>query len=172
MKKRNNLYMNGILRRANKADASQAFIVRNLAILSQCIDCYGVDNMTKWTEGPMPEAYADKLSYDGYVYVVDGPSSLPEQQLIIATGMLNVSSGFIDALFVHPEYMNLGIGKLMLAHLERIAKTSGLLFIALESTLNAAAFYRKCGFVGNDISVYHSPRGFELDCIVMKKQLV
>ena len=164
--------MNGILRRAIKADASQAFVVRNLAILSQCIDCYGVDAMNKWTEGELPEAYADKLSCDGYVYVVDGPPNVSEQPLIIATGILDISRGFIDALFVHPEYMNLGIGKLMLDHLERIAKGSGLVFITLESTLNAAGFYRKCGFIGNEISVFHSPRGLDLDCVVMKKQLV
>lgn len=164
--------MNGILRRAIKTDASQAFEVRNLAILSQCIDCYGIDAMTKWTQGEVPEAYADKLSCDGYVYVVDGLSHMSDQELIIATGMLDVTTGFIDALFVHPEYMSLGIGKLMLDHLEKIAKASGLVFIALESTLNAADFYRKCGFNGNEISVYHSPRGFDLDCIVMQKQLV
>ncbi|UJF23174.1 GNAT family N-acetyltransferase [Shewanella sp. OMA3-2] len=164
--------MNGILRRASKADALPAFELRNLAILSQCVDCYGVDAMTKWTEGEMPAAYAEKLLNDGYVYVVDGLPNAPEQQLIIATGMLDVSTGFIDALFVHPQYMKLGIGKLMLDHLELIAKASGLVFIALESTLNAADFYRKCGFNGNKKSVYHSPRGFDLDCVVMQKQLV
>ena len=68
--------------------------------------------------------------------------------------------------------MGLVMGKEMLAYLERLAVEAGLSLLTLESTLNAAEFYRKCGFIGDEISVYQSPRGFNLDCIIMSKKLV
>ncbi|MGA2069083.1 MAG: hypothetical protein ABSG86_29280, partial [Thermoguttaceae bacterium] len=37
--------------------------------------------------------------------------------------------------------------------------------------LNAAEFYRSCGFVGEAIGLYQSPRGITLDCIPMTKVL-
>jgi len=119
----------------------------------------------------MPMPFADKLVIDGYVLEVDVHFNGKTQLEIIATGMIDLDSGFIDAIFVDPQYMGLGAGKEMLAYLERLAVEAGLSLLKLESTLNAAAFYRKCGFEGDEVSVYQSPRGFNLNCIVMCKKL-
>ncbi|WP_264724637.1 GNAT family N-acetyltransferase [Shewanella subflava] len=127
--------------------------------------------MLKWTDGEMPMPFADKLVIDGYVLEVDVHFNGKTQLEIIATGMIDLDSGFIDAIFVDPQYMGLGAGKEMLAYLERLAVEAGLSLLKLESTLNAAAFYRKCGFEGDEVSVYQSPRGFNLNCIVMCKKL-
>ncbi|MGA3824632.1 GNAT family N-acetyltransferase, partial [Pseudomonas chlororaphis] len=43
--------------------------------------------------------------------------------------------------------------------------------LALDSTLNAADFYRHCGFVGERIAQYQSPRGLTLACVPMIKHL-
>ncbi|MFT4929561.1 MAG: hypothetical protein ACI8WB_005695 [Phenylobacterium sp.] len=47
----------------------------------------------------------------------------------------------------------------------------GLTQVKLDATLNAAEFYRSCGFVGDKVSTYNSPRGFEMACIPMLKRL-
>lgn len=67
--------------------------------------------------------------------------------------------------------MRVGVARRMMTHLEQIAREAGLPEMKLNSTLNAAAFYRRCGFDGDAVSTYHSPRGFQLDCIPMTKNL-
>lgn len=77
----------------------------------------------------------------------------------------------VDAIFVAPEYFGVGAAKKMLNFLEILAKENDLCSLKLESTLNAAPFYRSFGFVGDKVSTYHSPRGISLDCIPMTNSL-
>ena len=42
---------------------------------------------------------------------------------------------------------------------------------AYTSELNAADFYRRCGYVGDEQAIYHSPSGLQLACIPMRKHL-
>jgi len=68
-------------------------------------------------------------------------------------------------------YSGRGAAKKMIQFLEHLAKEQGLRLLTLESTLNAAPFYRACGFVGDEVSTYHSPKGIRLDCVPMEKLL-
>jgi GNAT superfamily N-acetyltransferase len=90
---------------------------------------------------------------------------------VVATGMINLATGKIDAIFVHPDFMKRGIGAAMIGHLEELACSERLPELTLDSTLNAAAFYRSLGFVGDVIGRYPSRRGLKLDCVPMVKRL-
>lgn len=59
----------------------------------------------------------------------------------------------------------------MMAHLEGLACAAGLLLMTLDSTLNAAPFYRHLGFTGDQESVYVTKRGLRLACVPMVKLL-
>ncbi|MDA8115388.1 MAG: GNAT family N-acetyltransferase [Acidithiobacillus sp.] len=74
-------------------------------------------------------------------------------------------------LFIHPDYMGHGIGRRMMAHLEGFVLSTEVTEIFLDSTLNAAPFYRKCGFNGESISTYPSLRGFTINCVRMTKSI-
>jgi hypothetical protein len=63
--------------------------------------------------------------------------------------------------------MRTGIGRQVLQDLEKLA----LQAVLTELSLDAAPFYRACGFVGNSVAKYESPRGIDLDCIPMTKKL-
>lgn len=88
---------------------------------------------------------------------------------VVGTGMINARTGKIDAIFVHPNHMRKGIGKAVIKFLEGVALNHGLKTVTLQSTLNAAAFYRTCGFVGDEIKTYTTSQGMTLDCIPMTK---
>ncbi|MGI2109282.1 GNAT family N-acetyltransferase [Shewanella frigidimarina] len=90
---------------------------------------------------------------------------------VIGCGKVNLKTGMIDAIFVVPDHSSQGVAKSMLVFLEELALCNDLKLLQLESTLNAARFYRACGFVGDEVSTYHSPRGISLDCIPMQKKL-
>ncbi|WP_394129824.1 GNAT family N-acetyltransferase [Shewanella maritima] len=152
-----------MIRKAGAEDAIVAFDIRNRAIMAQCVAEYPLDDMQRWTKGIMPILFAKAFAQEAYVYELEGQ--------IVATGMLSLSLNQLDALFVDPQFMGKGIGAQMVGYLERIALQHGVKALALEATLNAAAFYRQCGYIGDDVGVYHSPKGFDLACIPMVKTL-
>lgn len=144
-------------------DAETIYRIRNAAIKGQCSGFYAPDLIDKWTAGDHADWFAGKYTEHFYVIEVLGQA--------VATGMLHLENGQLDAVFVKPEYMKQGFGKMMVTFLERLATQHHLTQLHLESTLNAAAFYRTLGFIGDEISQYHSPRGFVLDCVRMVKEL-
>ena len=58
-----------------------------------------------------------------------------------------------------------------MAHLEGFVLSTEVTEIFLDSTLNAAPFYRKCEFNGEAVSTYLSPRGFTINCVRMTKSI-
>ncbi|WP_146075249.1 GNAT family N-acetyltransferase, partial [Burkholderia anthinoferrum] len=91
--------------------------------------------------------------------------------LVVGTGMLTAASGQVDAIFVRPSHMGRGIGRQMLQLLEALARDQGLALMRLDATLNAAPFYRYCGWAGDSISTYRTSRGLELACVPMTKRV-
>ncbi|MDP1249940.1 GNAT family N-acetyltransferase, partial [Klebsiella pneumoniae] len=62
-------------------------------------------------------------------------------------------------------------GKAMLDHLENVARELAIEEVVLDATLNAASFYRRHGYTGDEQAVYHSPSGLQLACIPMTKRI-
>lgn len=151
------------IEKANRKDARVALEIRNAAILNQCVGHYSMEILKKWTSGELSDQFMDAVEANCYVAI--------EDKQIVGTGMVNIETGKIDAIFVHPSHMRKGIGKKIIEFLEGIALSRGLKTLALQSTLNAAAFYRACGFVGNKVDTYTTSRGVSLDCIPMIKTI-
>lgn len=151
------------IRRADSADAGRAWQIRHLAILGLCADHYSIEALRKWTSEEVSPAYARLLERDFYLAIVG--------EEVVGTGMINLSTGAIDSLFVDPQFAQRGVGRKLMKHLESLACEAGLASLCLESTLNAAEFYRHCGFEGDQVSSYQSPRGVTLDCIPMMKEI-
>lgn len=153
-----------VIRKALATDVQAIYTMRNRAIIEKCSAFYSSEQLTLWTQGDISPALIDDIVDSFYV------STLNDN--VIGCGKVNLESGMIDAIFVDPDYFGLGAAKLMLAYLEKLALENKLKFLQLESTLNAATFYHACGFVGDKVSTYHSPRGINLDCIPMRKTLL
>ncbi|MGE8326822.1 GNAT family N-acetyltransferase [Pseudomonas urmiensis] len=151
------------IRRATRDDAQIAFDIRRLAIRAQCIGPYSQQDMLAWTRGSLNEWFTDLVQQHFQLVCAQGR--------VVATGMLDVEEGEIGAIFVHPEFMGRGIGRLLIEHLEGLALEANLAQIKLDATLNAVAFYRACGFVGEQRSIYQSPSGLQLACVPMLKVL-
>jgi N-acetylglutamate synthase-like GNAT family acetyltransferase len=151
------------IRKARRDDTDTLFNIRTEAIRAKCIDHYTDEQIELWTEGKPSEKFSDLVEQHFYLATIN--------HVTAASGMVNLSTGMIDAIFVHPDFMGQGAAKSMLHHLEQQAKEAGLKELLLDSTLNAASFYRSCGFEGDKISTYESSRGISLDCIPMRKHL-
>jgi len=151
------------IRKAAIDDAPAVFALRREAILAQCVGHYPKADMELWTSGTLSTTFAQRIADHFHVAVADGQ--------IVGTGMIDLATGKIDAVFVRPAYMGRGVGRAVMNHLEGMASTAGLRQILLESTLNAAPFYRALGFEGDSRVVYESSLGVSLTCVPMAKVL-
>ena len=70
-----------------------------------------------------------------------------------------------------PRDQGRGVGREMLQFLESLAGNHGVITMRLDATLNAAPFYRRCGWTGDLVSTYRNSRGLELACVPMTKRL-
>ena len=152
-----------VIRKATRDDVKAAWDIRRAAVMSECIRLYPAEQLEEWTGGVASTAFAAAVEEGFLVATVD--------DRVVATGMINLATGKIDAIFVHPDFMKRGIGAAMIGHLEELACSERLPELTLDSTLNAAAFYRSLGFVGDVIGRYPSRRGLKLDCVPMVKRL-
>jgi N-acetylglutamate synthase-like GNAT family acetyltransferase len=152
-----------IIRKALESDVQSIYTMRNRAIIEKCIGFYSSEQLALWTNGDISSTLINDIVDSFYVSTLDDN--------VIGCGNVNLENGMIDAIFVDPHFFGQGAAKSMLAFLEGLALDNGLRLLQLESTLNAASFYRACGFVGDEVSTYHSPRGIRLDCIPMRKSL-
>lgn len=152
-----------LIRKATIADAQSVFNIRIAAINSQCIRHYAPKDLEEWTAGTMSAHFVKMIEDICYVATV--------KDVVVGTGMIDLGSGQIDAIFVQPLLMGRGIGRRMMSYLECLAIAAGLTQLRLDSTLNAAPFYRELGFVGDTVSKYKSQSGISLDCIPMVKGL-
>ncbi len=151
------------IRKASRLDAQVAFDIRNQAIMAACPESYELEKLKIWTSGELTEQFTRFVDDYCYLALVDGE--------IAATGMLDTQTSKVEAMFVAPKFMGCGVGKALLEFLESLAKKLGIGQLTLDATLNAAPFYRSCGYKGDVIEPYFSPKGVVLDSIVMTKVL-
>ena len=155
--------MNLTIRKATADDAAAAWEIRSAAIRHACKGFYADELLALWTVGEMTVPFVEFVAQKFHVATVNGS--------VVGTGVIDLGTGQMDAIFVRPDMMGQGIGKRVIAFLEELGRSAGLAELKLDATLNAAPFYRCCGFVGDAVGVYRSPRGISLDCIPMTKRI-
>jgi GNAT superfamily N-acetyltransferase len=152
------------IRRAQAVDAQALLDLRKASILGLCAKHYPHEDLVVFTAVEVNPAFLAIL--EGHFYLAERDGT------IVGSGLINLADGQVDAIFAHPEAAGHGVGRAMMAHLEELARSSGLVGMKLEATLNAAAFYRRLGFVGDKQSVYVTRNGLALACVLMIKALV
>lgn len=152
-----------VIRPATRADAQRTLDIRRAAIHAQCIGAYSAQDMHTWTQAVVTPPYAELVQQHFYLARWHGED--------VATIMLGPQAGELGALFVAPQAMGQGIGRRLVEYLEGLARSAGWTHLTLDTTLNAAPFYRRCGFIGEAESVYESPSGISLRCVPMRKAL-
>jgi GNAT superfamily N-acetyltransferase len=149
------------IEKARTEDAEAVWNLRSNALRTQCAGHYDAELLAKWSDACAPEGFAATVA-DGFYVIRDG-------ERITACGLIALEKGSIEALFVDPTAFGKGYGRAMLHHLQTLAQQHGMKRLRLNATLNAAGFYRACGFTGEALGKHHSPSGFELDCVSMEK---
>lgn len=161
------------IRKATLNDAQICWDIRNSAINHACAGVYCAEDLAIWTAGELTQQFSRLVA--AHFYVAEQACTTTQQRQVVGTVMLDEPYAQLEALFVTPDVMGAGVGRMLLQFIEAKAYHLGLAQLRLESTLNAVEFYRHCGFGGEGLeeeSIYCSPRGIVLECMVMYKNLV
>ncbi len=86
-------------------------------------------------------------------------------------GFLSITTeGYINRLYTHKDYQNMGVASLLLKDAENWALSQGIITLSLDSSKTAEDFYIKKGFYKSGISVLNH-NGVIFRNTVMKKDL-
>lgn len=99
---------------------------------------YSLSQISAWAQVPDPVTWGKhRLTRPAWVAVCDGK--------VIGFSDLMVD-GYLDMMFVHPEYQGLGVASNLLKHIEEEAQRLGLQRVYTEASLTARPFFEHRGF--------------------------
>ena len=149
------------IRRATRQDRDSIWRVHIQAIKEICKSHYTKDETLAWSKLLKPGRY-DKAIDSKALFVADDDDSI--------VGFGHLENGRIEALYVSPKYVGIGVGKKILQTLEHVAEQSGSKIVHVSSTLNAVSFYERAGYRSQGHSKYLLPPRL-VTCILMAKEL-
>jgi len=90
---------------------------------------------------------------------------------LLGFAQLDLSTGFVEAIYVRPAVQRSGIGRQLLQALEGSASGAGAQVLWLDASLNAVPFYVRQGF--EVLSEHEHPVGAQvtIPCVRMRKRL-
>jgi GNAT superfamily N-acetyltransferase len=150
-------------KKAQASDAPAIWSIRKAAIYKGCKGFYPDATLKTWAEAPPTEKFQRSIERNCYLAMIDGH--------IAGFGNLDLTSGYVGAMFVDPAHMRQSVGKQILGYLEDLARAAGLKQLHLDASLNAVPVYRACGYTGEQTAKYQSPTGVTLECVKMAKTL-
>jgi predicted N-acetyltransferase YhbS len=126
-----------------------------------CAQAYAADVLTMWAGQRWPERFALGVQNGDELYVLQQGGS------VVGFGALNRAKQLLEALFVHPTVAGRGLGQALYDFLLAKAVTYGMQTLHVVSSLNAAQFYAKNGFVETSREDFHSRTGAVLKSVHM-----
>jgi putative acetyltransferase len=125
---------------------------------------YSEAEVDAWAKGISPARY-ERLISEKHLVVAEHESTP------VGFGTLDVPTGEVLQLYVHPDHVRQGVGTLILEELVRVARAAGGRFVHCLASLNAREFYVSAGFEPGPRRKLRLRSGAEVDCIPMRRSL-
>jgi len=154
-----------MIRVAHKSDYIAMDSVFRSSAEALCIRDYDAKTVLDWVGEANPERFVESAK-DGCVQYV----KLLEDR-IVCFGELNIEKQLLLSLFVSPDCAGKGIGQQMIEFLFKKASEVGINTLKVDSSLNAASFYLRNGFVEQSKSDFTTRNGVVLKSIKMTRML-
>jgi len=152
-------------RRATKQDIEGFKAVVIESVLELCKDFYSSTELQSLlAQYPGKELYEKWLQERVLVVAEDGDQ-------IVGFAQYFPPNNSIEAVHVLPSHIKKGVGKMLMAELEEIAKEQGAKKIMLDSSLNAVGFYDKCGYIKKQNIIFKCNDGVDLRVVNYEKVL-
>lgn len=146
-----------MIRIAETADYVAMDTVFRASTKAFCVKDYGSKTIEAWAGEPWPERFVVSLEQGCQQYVTLVANNLA------CFGELNIKKQLLLSLFVSPEHA----GQEMIKFLFAKAITAGIKVLHVNSSLNAANFYLRNGFIEQSRSEFTTQGGTVLESIKM-----
>jgi len=154
---------------ATDNDAKGILDVHHAAVHGEPVDYYEEEILDDWSPEVDEQRIANFLSRpqkeDEILRVAEMDNS------VVGFGIVLPRLNEIRACYVLPRLSRQGIGRSLLAELERSAQQAGVDWLNLNASLNAEPFYLANGFVADGLGRQPLPGGREMSCVRMYKFL-
>jgi len=130
-----------------------------------CIREYGRKTVLDWAGEARPERFTHSApeGCGQYVKVL--------KNKIVCFAELNIEKQLLLSLFVSPNHAGKGLGQEMLEYIFAKASAAGIKVLHVDSSLNAANFYLRNGFIKQSKSDFTTSNGTVLKSIKMSRVL-
>jgi len=152
------------IRRAEEADLGGICEAHTRAIREVCSSHYTPAEIEAWAGRLFPGVHGEAIRSNEFFVAVEGSS-------ILGFGQLNLETEEVRGVYVHPAAVRRGVGSLLVAELERRARSAGLLKLHLDASLNSVSFYRHAGFQIDGHATHSFSGEVEIACVRMSKDL-
>ena len=155
-----------LIRTAVAADAAALLALQMDAINAISETHYTAVQRQAWFGERTPQHYLGPIT-TRLMRVAQADAESP----LLGFGQLDLSTRFVEAIYVRPAVQRSGIGRQLLQALESSASGAGAQVLWLDASLNAVLFYQRQGFEA--LSEHEHPVGLQvtIPCVRMRKRL-
>jgi len=132
-----------LLRKAVPGEESALHEAHMRSIREVCVKDHGEDEIKGWGNRPLGNRWIEAIQKDIVWVIEDGGKIFGVSFL----KLVDEQTAFLHALYLTPEIIGQGWGKLLMKKLIQEAKAKAVRKIKLESTITAFEFYKSFGFV-------------------------
>ena len=157
------------VRTATTADAEAIINVHFAAVHETAAASYPGNVLDTWSRPPDEARYQrirDAVVNGEELFLV-----AEDDSGVVGFGSIMPSLEELHAVYVHPEAGRRGVGRRILAELERLAIDRRLSQLQMAASVNAEAFYRRAGYEVVEYGVLRLTDEVEMACVRMKKRL-
>ncbi|MBU6454234.1 MAG: GNAT family N-acetyltransferase [Cyanobacteria bacterium REEB67] len=158
-----------IIRDWTAADARGILDVHYAAVHGAPVNYYDEDRLDEWSPTVDDDRVRQFLARSGQEDEITRVAV--QKDVIVGFGTVVPILNELRACYVHPRHNRQGIGKRLLAVLEDEARTAGVSWLNLNSSLNAEDFYRTAGYTADGLGRHRLASGNSISCVHMYKFL-
>ncbi|MCE5323561.1 GNAT family N-acetyltransferase [bacterium] len=152
------------IRRAKQEDKEALWSIQTQAIRRQGLSHYSLEQVDTWAGGNThrPEMYTESIDKDVFLVADDDGR-------VVGFTHLKDQTGEICALYVHPDYMGRGIGRMLFERVQEETHRVNITKLYVKASLNAVEFYKKMGFISDQQIMHRFRGGMQIPCMIMSK---
>ena len=127
------------IRVATFEDCADLHRVQDAAIRGMHVNKPMEKGIADYLDKREPASFAKEMESEGFIAILDGDK-------IVGYGALHIPKTEITSVFVDPGHQRKGVGRTILAELERLASDVGIEGVQLQATGTAIVFYLAMGY--------------------------
>ena len=160
-----------LVRDAEPSDVTVIASVHAASVRGLAADDYDDEQIASWSDSSADDFSLPEEAVQVVVAETTRSGECEAAGEIAGFGAIDLESGEVRAVYVHPDRAGVGVGSAILEELERRAGDESLTDLRLTASLNAVPFYERRGWESTEPATYELDGGVELEAVEMEKSL-